>query len=106
MHKKTQTFEQAITRLEEITANIQNNDTPLEDALKQYEEGRKLVLFCRQKLSEVEQKLSVLDNDELLHLDLDKATQQTKKTLPNKKTPPQSDELFSHAPTMGDHLPF
>ena len=51
--------------MEEITANIQNNDTPLEDALKQYEEGRKLVLFCRQKLGEVEQKLSILDNDML-----------------------------------------
>ena len=106
MHKKTQTFEQAMARLEEITGNIQNNDTPLEDALKQYEEGRKLVLFCRQKLGEVEQKLSILDNDELVHLDLDKATQQTKKTLLNKKTPPQSDELFSLPPTTDDHLPF
>ncbi|MBR2252625.1 MAG: exodeoxyribonuclease VII small subunit [Neisseriaceae bacterium] len=105
MHKKTQTFEQAITRLEEITANIQNNDTPLEDALKQYEEGRKLVLFCRQKLGEVEQKLSVLDNDELLRLDLDKSLPSTKKTMSNKKTPPQSDELFS-PPTTDDHLPF
>ena len=105
MYKKTNTFEEAMTRLEEITADIQNNDTPLEDALKKYEEGRKLILFCRQKLSDVEQKLSVLDNDELLIWDLnDHSPKQTKRVVA-KKNASQSEELFAQTPDNND-IPF
>ncbi len=54
MSKTPQSFEDAICRLEALTQQIQSNETPLEKALKNYEEGRKLVQFCRQKLAEVE----------------------------------------------------
>ena len=54
MSKTPQSFDDAILRLEALTQQIQSNETPLEVALKNYEEGRKLVQFCRQKLAEVE----------------------------------------------------
>ena len=56
MSKTPQSFDDAILRLEALTQQIQSNETPLEVALKNYEEGRKLVQFCRQKLAEVEQQ--------------------------------------------------
>ncbi|MDO4434483.1 MAG: exodeoxyribonuclease VII small subunit [Alysiella sp.] len=67
MSRKTapKTFEEAITRLEEITQAMQSNHFPLEDALAAYEEGTKLVRFCQEKLAQVEQKLAVLENGEL-----------------------------------------
>ncbi len=65
------TFEQAMTRLEEITAKMQNSILPLEEALSAYQEGTELLAFCRQKLSAVEQQLSVLDNGEIKELKLD-----------------------------------
>ncbi|MDO5686980.1 MAG: exodeoxyribonuclease VII small subunit [Neisseria sp.] len=71
MKKTPKNFEEAISRLEALTQIMQNPDTPLEDALKNYEEGRALVAFCREKLAQVEQKLQILDNEHLTELNLD-----------------------------------
>lgn len=65
MKKAPKNFEEALARLENITRSMQNPETPLEDALKYYEEGCQLVVFCRDKLAEVEQKLQILDQDKL-----------------------------------------
>lgn len=68
------TFEEAITKLEQITQSMQNNALPLEEALAAYEEGMQLVHFCQEKLAVVEQKLMVLNkDDELKELHLDDA---------------------------------
>lgn len=63
MSKKAlpKTFEEAMSRLEEITQSMQNNTLPLEMALATYEEGIALVRLCQDKLAKVEQKLMVLD---------------------------------------------
>lgn len=63
MSKKVlpKTFEEAVSRLEEITQSMQNSTLPLEKALAAYEEGIELVRFCQNKLAKVEQKLMVLD---------------------------------------------
>ena len=53
-------FEQAIQRLEKIVADMEGAELPLEDVLKQYEEGTRLVRFCTQKLDEAEQKIEIL----------------------------------------------
>lgn len=71
MKKTPKNFEEAIARLETLTQVMQNPDTALEDALKNYEEGHELVAFCREKLAQVEQKLQILDNEQLTELDLD-----------------------------------
>lgn len=54
------TFEQAIGRLEKIVADMEAAELPLEDVLKKYEEGTRLVRFCNQKLEEAEKKIEVL----------------------------------------------
>jgi len=54
------TFEQAIERLERIVADMEAAELPLEDVLKKYEEGTRLVRFCNQKLEEAEKKIEIL----------------------------------------------
>src|SRR2546428_13152342 len=53
-------FEQAIQRLERIVADMESAELPLEDILKKYEEGTRLVRFCSQKLEEAEKKIELL----------------------------------------------
>ena len=71
MKKTPKTFEDAMARLEALTQLMQNPDTPLEEAFNHYEEGRQLLTFCRNKLTEVEQKLQIVDNEQLTELNLD-----------------------------------
>ena len=54
------TFEQAIQRLEKIVVDMEGAELPLEDILKKYEEGTRLVRFCSQKLEEAEKKIELL----------------------------------------------
>ena len=58
MPKKT--FEQAIKRLEEIVAELEEGNLPLEESLKIYEEGVELTEFCSTKLNETEDKIKTL----------------------------------------------
>ena len=53
-------FEQAIQRLEKIVADMEAAELPLEDVLKKYEEGTRLVRFCAQKLEQAEKKIELL----------------------------------------------
>jgi exodeoxyribonuclease VII small subunit len=53
-------FEDAIQRLEQIVADMEEAELPLEDLLKKYEEGTRLVRFCGQKLEEAEKKIELL----------------------------------------------
>jgi len=58
--KSELSFEQAIQRLEKIVADMEAAELPLEDVLKKYEEGTRLVRFCAQKLDEAEKKIELL----------------------------------------------
>ena len=53
-------FEQAIQRLENVVAEMEGAELPLEDVLKRYEEGTRLVRFCAAKLDEAEKKIELL----------------------------------------------
>jgi exodeoxyribonuclease VII small subunit len=53
-------FEKAMERLEEIVENLEAGELSLEDSLKVFEEGMKLVRFCSHKLEEAEKKVSLL----------------------------------------------
>ena len=53
-------FEEAMQRLEEIVQSLDNGDLPLEESLKIFEEGMKIVGFCNSKLDEAEKKVSLL----------------------------------------------
>lgn len=58
MAKKT--FEQSMKQLEQIVAELESGDLPLEQALKKFEEGMELSRFCSQKLEETERKITLL----------------------------------------------
>ena len=54
------TFEDALSQLESIVAQLENGDLPLQESLKLFEEGIKLSRFCNQKLNEAQKKVEVL----------------------------------------------
>jgi exodeoxyribonuclease VII small subunit len=58
--KNGPTFEDAIRRLEKIVGEMEAAELPLEDVLKKYEEGTRLVRFCSLKLEEAEKKIELL----------------------------------------------
>jgi exodeoxyribonuclease VII small subunit len=51
----TPTFEKSMARLEEIVALLERGDTPLEEALKLFEEGSALIRTCGNMLENAEQ---------------------------------------------------
>lgn len=58
--KNNLSFEEALKRLEEITAALEAGNKPLEESIKLYEEGAELASFCDKALKTAEQKISVL----------------------------------------------
>ena len=54
------TYEQAITRLEEIVKQLENDEVSLEDTMKLFEEGIELSKICEDKLNKAEQQFTVL----------------------------------------------
>jgi exonuclease VII small subunit len=55
------TFNQNITRLEEITTMLENGDCELEKAMELYTEGVEIINSCTKTLNEA--KLKVTEND-------------------------------------------
>jgi exodeoxyribonuclease VII small subunit len=58
MAKKS--FEEALARLEEITAELEDGDLSLEKSLKKFDEGIKLAEFCNAQLAEAKTKVEIL----------------------------------------------
>ncbi len=54
------TFEDAMKRLEEIVHDLEGGDLPLEESLRVFEEGMKLVALCSHTLEDAEKKVSLL----------------------------------------------
>lgn len=52
-----QTFEQSLSRLEEVVARLEGGELPLDEALERYEEGVRLVSRCRTDLERAELKV-------------------------------------------------
>lgn len=53
-------FENAIKRLEEVVELLEGGETPLEQTINLYQEGVLLARHCDQKLTQVEQKIEIL----------------------------------------------
>ena len=62
MPKKEINFEKAMERLEEIVDSLESGNCQLEDSLKLFEEGVKLVKLCNSKLEAVEGSIKKLTN--------------------------------------------
>lgn len=59
----TKNYETAISELETILTQLESNELPLEQAIKQFESGVSLIKHCQQILDSTEQKIKgLLDN--------------------------------------------
>ena len=57
---KAVSFEEAAARLEEIVKALEGGNAPLDESLKLFEEGVRLVNACRKQLDSAEQKVKLL----------------------------------------------
>lgn len=58
-----QTFESAMARLEEISEILSENNVTLDESLKLYAEGVKLLKFCNQKLDQAQLKIRDIEGN-------------------------------------------
>jgi exodeoxyribonuclease VII small subunit len=56
--EKAITFEEAMTKLEQIVDKLEEGDVPLEEAILFYKEGMGLSKLCHDKLKSVEEQLT------------------------------------------------
>ncbi len=66
-----QNFEESLARLTVISEELEEGEPTLDDAIALYTEGMKNAKFCREKLSEAEQKIKLLveENGEMVEKD-------------------------------------
>ncbi len=57
-------FEEALKRLEELVKRMEAGDLTLDESLKAFEEGIRLIRFCTRKLDETERRVEILLRDE------------------------------------------
>ncbi|MBQ4040048.1 MAG: exodeoxyribonuclease VII small subunit [Oscillospiraceae bacterium] len=57
MADKKLSFEQSLSRLDEIVRHLEKGDMPLDDSLALFEEGTSLIKNCNRMLDEAEQKV-------------------------------------------------
>ena len=57
MSEEKKTFESRLARLNEIVAKIEGETLPLDEAMKAYEEGKKLIESLQKELKEAEEKV-------------------------------------------------
>lgn len=57
------TYEQAISRLEEIVSALEKNDVSLDEALTLFEEGTRLTALCTDKLKNVKAKITEISKE-------------------------------------------
>ncbi len=57
-NEKAISFEEAMTKLEQIVDKLEEGDVPLEEAILFYKEGMELSKLCHDKLKSVEDQLT------------------------------------------------
>lgn len=63
---KEQTLDQAFEKLEEMIGKLEQEDIPLEESFKLYQDGMKLIQSCNDKIDRVEKEvLKLNENGEL-----------------------------------------
>lgn len=60
MAENKESFEKSLERLEEVVDQMESGELNLEEMIKRFEEGTKLVDQCSSKLNQVEQKIEKL----------------------------------------------
>lgn len=57
---KKQSYEEAVTALEQIVAKLESGEASLDESLKLFEEGTKLAAYCQKALDTAEQKIRTI----------------------------------------------
>jgi exodeoxyribonuclease VII small subunit len=60
---ETLSFEAAMERLEAIVEQMENARLPLEELIRSYEEGTRLIRVCSERLSAAEQRIEIITRD-------------------------------------------
>ena len=63
MTKKKLTFEDAMAELEDVISKLESNNLSLDEMIKFYEKGMKLTNSCKQLLTEAEEQITTLVNE-------------------------------------------
>lgn len=61
--RKKPSFEQAMSRLEEIVGSLERGEASLEESMALFEEGTKLSGLLHEMIEKAEQKITVLTQD-------------------------------------------
>lgn len=61
----TQSFEVAFAQLQEVITKLENADLALEEAIRLYEEGKRLSKLCAQILESAQLRVTTLSESEL-----------------------------------------
>lgn len=61
---KSMSFEEALTKLEEIVLKLEEEDVPLEKAIDYYQEGMKLSKLCDDILKNAQEKMTQILQEE------------------------------------------
>ena len=57
----------AVQQLEQLLAQLESGQLPLEDLLGQYQRGAELLRYCRERLQALEEQVKVLDEQGAVH---------------------------------------
>ena len=58
-------FETTMEKITAIVTQLENQQLPLEDALKQFEKGTQMITQCQQGLQQAEQRIQLLKQQQL-----------------------------------------
>jgi exodeoxyribonuclease VII small subunit len=58
-------YEAALSELEQLVAQLESGQLPLDQLMAGYQRGAELLKFCRGKLDAVEQQISLIEGDQL-----------------------------------------
>lgn len=56
-------FESAMERLETVVEQMENSKLPLEELIRCYEEGTRLIKVCSERLTAAEQRIEIITRD-------------------------------------------
>lgn len=60
MASKKETYSQAMTRLEKIVRQIDNNELEIDELAEKIQEANAIITFCRNKLTKADQEIEKL----------------------------------------------
>ncbi len=85
-------FEEALAKLEELVAKMEEGNLPLDQMITYFEQGTRLTALCRGKLDKLEKKIEVLTRDDGAEgewSEFDESSERKNASLRDSAPPPQ-----------------